>query len=211
MLTGIPCCHAIPCIQQRVQDPEDYIPSIYRKEAYQTCYRPLIYPTNGENLWEETPYCDILPPPSRRAPGRPKRSRNKDADEKRSDSTTVSRKGLPNKCSVCGKSGHNKSSCPNAPRQSQTQSEEAQNHTQTQTAQAQNTHETHIAQAQNIPQTQTAQSQSSTRIQTRQSAQQSQPLTATQLLARYRRDKQQRPTAAFQPPRPKLPTRRKHN
>ncbi|MCH89285.1 hypothetical protein A2U01_0010180, partial [Trifolium medium] len=33
-------------------------------------------------MWVETDTCDILPPPLRRAPGRPKRSRNKDADEK---------------------------------------------------------------------------------------------------------------------------------
>ncbi|XP_058776275.1 uncharacterized protein LOC131650589 [Vicia villosa] len=102
---------------------------VIRKENYQKCYESLIYPTNGENLWELTPYPDVLPPLTRRAPGRPKKRRNKDADEKRKDITNVSRKGLPNKCSICGISGHNKSSCPSAPRQSTT--------TQTQTSQAQ--------------------------------------------------------------------------
>ncbi|XP_058776171.1 uncharacterized protein LOC131650482 [Vicia villosa] len=118
MLTGIPCHHALSCILNRSEDPTEYIPSWFRKETYQACYAPLIYPTNGENLWELTPYPDILPPPSRRAPGRPKKRSNRDADEKRKDSTTVSIKCLPNKCSACGLSGHNKSSCPSAPRQS---------------------------------------------------------------------------------------------
>ncbi|XP_058725523.1 uncharacterized protein LOC131596801 [Vicia villosa] len=158
MLTGIPCYHVIACIQSRHEDPFEYIPSYYRKQNYQSCYEPLIYPTNGENLWELTPYPDVLPPPTRRAPGRPKRRRNKDADEKRKDITNVSRKGLPNKCSICGISGHNKSSCPSAPRQSTT--------TQTQTSQAQ----TQTSQAQTpttaVP---TVQSQPIQRVHARQS------------------------------------------
>jgi hypothetical protein len=42
------------------------------KEKYEACYRPIIYPTNGKNLWVSTPYPDILPPPLRKLPGRPK-------------------------------------------------------------------------------------------------------------------------------------------
>ncbi|XP_004496851.1 uncharacterized protein [Cicer arietinum] len=44
-----------------------------------TCYLP----TNGQNIWAQTPYPNVLSPPSRRLPGRPKRSRNKDGDEKK--------------------------------------------------------------------------------------------------------------------------------
>ncbi|XP_058757061.1 uncharacterized protein LOC131630284 [Vicia villosa] len=50
MLTGILCHHAISCILSRFEDPTEYIPSWFRKETYQACYTPLIYPTNGENL-----------------------------------------------------------------------------------------------------------------------------------------------------------------
>ncbi|XP_058723858.1 uncharacterized protein LOC131595515 [Vicia villosa] len=161
MLTGIPCYHAIACIQSRYEDPFEYIPSYYRKENYEKCYESLIYPTNGENLWELIPYPNVLPPPTRRAPGRPKKIRNKDADEKRKDITNVSRKGLSNKCSICGISGHNKSSCPSAPRQS--------TKTQTQTSHAQ-TSQAQISQAQTpttaVP---TVQSQTTQRVQTRQS------------------------------------------
>ncbi|CAK8563005.1 unnamed protein product [Lathyrus sativus] len=119
MLTGISCYHAISCIQNRSQDPDEHIPPCYRKETYQACYKPFIYPTNGEILWELTQYPDILPPHSRRAPERQKRRRNKDADEKRKDSTNFSRNGLPNKCSICGISSYNKSSCPTKPREAQ--------------------------------------------------------------------------------------------
>lgn len=58
---------------------------------------------------------NILPPPSRREPVRPNGRRIKDIDEKRKDTTTVSRKWMPNKCSVCGKFGNNKATCPTAP------------------------------------------------------------------------------------------------
>ena len=34
MLTGIPCYHAIACIQSRAEDPADYIPPMFRKENY---------------------------------------------------------------------------------------------------------------------------------------------------------------------------------
>lgn len=78
---------------------------MYRKDTYKDCYRPIIYPTNGENIWEYTTYPNILPPPSRRAPERPKRRRNKDVYKKRKDTKTVSKKRLSNKCSVCDKSG----------------------------------------------------------------------------------------------------------
>ncbi|CAK8573969.1 unnamed protein product [Lathyrus sativus] len=120
MLIGIPCYHTISCMHSRSLNPSDYIPACYRKEAYQACYQYFIYPTNGKNLWEHTPYPDILPPPSKRAPGRPKRIRNKEADEKRKDAKNVSRNGMPNKFSICGMSGHNKTSCPAKPKQAQT-------------------------------------------------------------------------------------------
>lgn len=47
MLTGIPCCHAITCYIDRREDPENAIPLIYRKEAYQAVYNPIILP----NKW----------------------------------------------------------------------------------------------------------------------------------------------------------------
>lgn len=140
MLSGIPCCHAITCYMDRKLDPNDYIPHFYRKEAYVSCYEPLIHPTNGQNLWETTPYPDILPPPMRKMPGRPKKSRNKGADEKAKganekakgadekarDPSLVTRKGKANNCSICKQVGHNKRSC----KSNVTQAATSQNATQ---------------------------------------------------------------------------------
>ncbi|GAU47055.1 hypothetical protein TSUD_181680 [Trifolium subterraneum] len=44
-------------------------------------------------------------------PGRPKKSRNKDANEKCRDPTLVSRKGRSNKCGICKQPGHKKATC----------------------------------------------------------------------------------------------------
>jgi hypothetical protein len=111
MLTGIPCCHAICCYIDRKEDPTTAIPIIYRKETYKDVYSSIIYPTSGENLWVKTNLVDILPPPLRRAPGRPKRSRNKDADEKRSETGNCNRKGMIARCTKCKQPGHNKTTC----------------------------------------------------------------------------------------------------
>lgn len=89
---GIPCYHALTSLNERNEDPEEYIPTIYRKKAYEACYHPLIYPSNRHNLWVRIPYFDILPLPTRKAPSRPKRLRNKFGDKKR-DHTLVTRKG----------------------------------------------------------------------------------------------------------------------
>ncbi|KAK2456015.1 hypothetical protein QL285_003420 [Trifolium repens] len=111
MLSGIPCCHVVTSIRDRLEDPESYIPSIFRKEAYVQCYEPMIYHTYGQNQWEATNWLDILPPPIKKMPGSPKKSRNKDADEKCRDSTLVSRKGKSNRCGICKQPGHKKATC----------------------------------------------------------------------------------------------------
>jgi hypothetical protein len=101
----------VTSIRARLEDPESYSPSIFRKEAYVQCYEPMIYPTYGQNQWEVTNWPDILPPPIKKMPGRPKKSRNKTADEKCRDSTLVSRTGKSNKCVICKQPGHKKATC----------------------------------------------------------------------------------------------------
>ncbi|KAL2338837.1 hypothetical protein Fmac_013283 [Flemingia macrophylla] len=43
MLTRIPCCHAISCMNYMNLDPKEYIPQYFRKAAYELVYAPLIY------------------------------------------------------------------------------------------------------------------------------------------------------------------------
>ena len=73
MLTGLPCTHAIACMQKNNLKVDDYVPAYFRKETYEACYRPLIYPTNGSGVWEVTTYNDLQPPPIRKQPGRPRK------------------------------------------------------------------------------------------------------------------------------------------
>ncbi|CAK8576604.1 unnamed protein product [Lathyrus sativus] len=237
MLIGFPCYHEITYIQSRSQDPAEYIPLCYRKKTYQACCQPFIYATNGENLWELTQHSDIVPPPSKRASGRPKRRRKKDVDEKIKDSTNVSRKGLPNKFSVCGISGHNKSSCPAKPSQAKTVTNVQPQPTimdqsqtsicvKSQTTQSQTTLQVQIIQTQPTQIVQTRQSQTTTpftiaqsqptqRVQTRMSASSSRiqtrhSISVSQLLV-MRRGRQVGTTTFQQPTtmRLKLEIRRK--
>ncbi|XP_038698484.1 uncharacterized protein LOC119996055 [Tripterygium wilfordii] len=74
-LTGIPCSHAISCINFKEESVESYVPSCFKKDAYELCYWPLILPMNGPKLWENTGMPDILPPPICKKRGRPKKKR----------------------------------------------------------------------------------------------------------------------------------------
>ncbi|GAU46752.1 hypothetical protein TSUD_402780 [Trifolium subterraneum] len=113
-------------MEYRKEDHTTTIPTIYRKEKYQDVYSSIIYPTSGQNTWDRTNNVDILPPPLRRAPGRPKRSRNKNADENRSETGNCSIKGMTGKCTKCGQSGHNKTTCKGPTPTGQTSSSAAQ-------------------------------------------------------------------------------------
>lgn len=89
----------------------DFVPDIYRKEKYAACYASVIYPANGQSLWERTSYNDLQPPPIRRQPGRPKKKRNKEAHELLKDDSQMKRARWGLKCSRCREGGHNKSTC----------------------------------------------------------------------------------------------------
>ncbi|KAH7839403.1 hypothetical protein Vadar_003713 [Vaccinium darrowii] len=56
------------------KNAEDYTSEYYTVETYKRAYAPLIYPTNGSNLWEATGHPPLLPPPLRRPTGRPKKN-----------------------------------------------------------------------------------------------------------------------------------------
>ena len=75
-----------------------------------TTYSFIVYPCNGPNLWPllQTPV--MLPPVIRRAPGRPKKVRNKKNDEstKRSNLAKQPRSVV---CKNCRTIGHNRRTC----------------------------------------------------------------------------------------------------
>ncbi|XP_058727156.1 uncharacterized protein LOC131598590 [Vicia villosa] len=111
MLTGLPCCHAYACLKDQRLKVDDFVPDYYKKECYEACYTPVIYPANGATLWTKTDAVDLQPPPIKRQPGRPKKKRNKEAGEQVRSATQLKRAKFGIKCSRCNKDGHNKATC----------------------------------------------------------------------------------------------------
>jgi len=120
----------------------DYVLDIFKKDQYAVCYAHVIYPANGQNLWERTEYNDLQAPPIRKQPGRPKKKRNKEAGEFLKDDGVMRRARWGNKCSRCKESGHNKSTCklppppPTEGESTQTVNTQASQASQTNTSQA---------------------------------------------------------------------------
>ena len=70
---------------------------------------------NDQNVWEITPFPDVLPPVKRSLLGRPKKERRLLGSKLNKDETQVRRGGERKKCAICKQVGHNKSTCPHAP------------------------------------------------------------------------------------------------
>ncbi|RYR05072.1 hypothetical protein Ahy_B06g084923 [Arachis hypogaea] len=112
-MSGIPCSHAISCIKFKGIDLESFVDGYYKKEVYLRCYKSVIHPLNGLDLWERTTHPDVMLSPYRRPSHRPmKKRRPTVGDEEQSSHTHLSRKGEKQRCSICGSVGHNKCRCP---------------------------------------------------------------------------------------------------
>jgi len=120
LLTVIPCCHAIAAMNFINVNVEDFIPICFRRSTYEEIYQSIIFPVNGEVLWERTPYPDVHPPHKRILPGRPKKKRRLEEWELRKDNTQISKGGHRKKCSICHQIGHNRNNCPGKPVDEQT-------------------------------------------------------------------------------------------
>jgi hypothetical protein len=73
-------------------------------------YSHIILPSNGPRMWPATDTEAINPPLMRRAPGRPKKKRNRSNDEPK-DSRVLPRHLSTVQCKKCLKFGHNIRSC----------------------------------------------------------------------------------------------------
>ncbi|XP_014506442.1 uncharacterized protein LOC106766208 [Vigna radiata var. radiata] len=120
LISGIPCCHAIAAMNYSSLDPEDFIPTWFKRSTYEEVYASIIYPVNGHLLWERTPYDDVLPPLKRKLPERPKKKRRLEAWELTKDDTQMRVGGHIKKCSLCRQRGHNKNNCPLRPQPTET-------------------------------------------------------------------------------------------
>jgi hypothetical protein len=109
-VSGIPCAHAISSIWHGGGNPEDYLSPYFGKEMYLKAYTPIIYPVPSEEQWARTNQPIIEPPKARASSGRPKKLRNRGADETLNP-YTVRKGGTKNQCRMCKKYGHNTRTC----------------------------------------------------------------------------------------------------
>ncbi|CAN1812870.1 hypothetical protein LINPERHAP1_LOCUS26669 [Linum perenne] len=114
-LNGIPCPHAITCIISEGQDPQQYISECYAVQQYWSTYDHAMSPMNGHKSWVPSKYDPVLPPISRKMPGRPKKNRVKSDVEllarDTNDPTKMSKVGRIMTCKSCRKEGHNTRTC----------------------------------------------------------------------------------------------------
>ncbi|XP_014515645.1 uncharacterized protein LOC106773469 [Vigna radiata var. radiata] len=111
-ISGVPCAHALAAMRFLNLNEEDYIPACFHTSTYEQIYSSIIYPINGNNLWEVTQYEDVMPPSKRKLCGRPKKKRRLEQWELHKDNTRMTKGGLLKRCSKCREVGHNKKRCP---------------------------------------------------------------------------------------------------
>ena len=132
--TGYPCGHALAIILARKEDPQTYAMPFFMLESYKKTYEhPIIHPRivdisqpyryqintdvniNADDevssgTESSTDSDAVLPPNTRRPPGRPKKRRKRNQGETR-------RNGLPKRVQRCGRCraiGHSRRTCTNA-------------------------------------------------------------------------------------------------
>ncbi|XP_047177959.1 uncharacterized protein LOC124844983 [Vigna umbellata] len=113
-ITGIPCCHALTAMTFLNINGEDYISHWFTKSTYEQTYFPMIYPVHGAHMWEMTSMPDVLPPPKRILPGRPKKKRRLEPWELKKDDTQLRQGGTRKRCGICRELGHKRNNCPQA-------------------------------------------------------------------------------------------------
>jgi hypothetical protein len=121
--SGIPCAHALSVILNRKEQPEIYTQHFYHLNTYRATYINAIFPPNVDETDATMSYTvqedgdyesdsddgsddDLLPPSTRRAPGRPKKRRIRGATE----GDDRSRKRIF-RCGRCNKEGHSRRTC----------------------------------------------------------------------------------------------------
>lgn len=93
-------------------DEESYASAYYTKEYLLKTYEMPVNPIPDESNWDIPSYITnevVHPPIWKRAPGRPKKTRHKQAWEEHS-------KRLKMTCGLCGYEGHNRATCTNMPK-----------------------------------------------------------------------------------------------
>lgn len=87
MVIGIFCCHLLSAMKFLNLNEVEFILNCFKKKTYETVYAQIIYPINNQHLWEITSWHDVLPPPKKRLPERPKKNRRLEPWELKKDNT----------------------------------------------------------------------------------------------------------------------------
>jgi hypothetical protein len=116
-ISGIPCAHVLAVSLGREDDPQIYAKAFYRLDAYRGIYSDSIFPPNVNaantittvaattSISTVQPDITVLPPNTRRPPGRPKKQRIRGLRE------GGGRAKRNFRCSRCGNTGHSRQSC----------------------------------------------------------------------------------------------------
>lgn len=108
LLQKLPCAHVMAaCSAQDYganRAHHEFASEWYSVRSYKASYQPEFHPVRDKRYWRPYTGPHILPPPTRRQPGRPKSTRIKNVmDELQTPKT--------NRCSKCGSQGHNRKRC----------------------------------------------------------------------------------------------------
>ena len=110
-LNAIPCPHAYATIYMHKQKLEDYLDACYTIDKYMEGYAPRVFGVEGPNTWPANDLCvPIMPLIVRRAPGKLKIARRREADEP-TNLYKLTRSGFTVKYGNCGRLGHNYKGC----------------------------------------------------------------------------------------------------
>ncbi|KAK8707860.1 hypothetical protein V6N13_058912 [Hibiscus sabdariffa] len=83
-IIGIPCIHVVSVMILRNERHESYVHACYKTTTQHQIYNHFIKPVRGPNQWLHDTTCEsVIEPKLRRPPGRPKKQRVKEADEKK--------------------------------------------------------------------------------------------------------------------------------
>ncbi|CAN1185109.1 hypothetical protein LINPERHAP2_LOCUS37359 [Linum perenne] len=120
-LSGVPCMHAIVAISYMRYDINNYIHEWYSVQVARRAYTKGIQPLPGREDWKEVDGNQVLPPPYKVLPGRPKKNRRKEPGEIPTRPTrtgvgmVMRRIGATMHYGRCGQADHNVRGCKMTP------------------------------------------------------------------------------------------------
>ncbi|KAF3636597.1 putative auxin-induced protein 10A5-like [Capsicum annuum] len=110
-LKGIPCAHGVTVLLFKKHPLYDYIDSCYSKETYLRTYANVLELLTNMKIWPVSSNITVAPPEISTLPGRPSKSRKKEAGETKKFGK-LPRTELAMTCRLCHVRGHNKRRCP---------------------------------------------------------------------------------------------------